>query len=136
MTNAIKIGKVINEILETMPSNLGVGKKVFPIVAELDTAFPFVIYTRESVTPSKSTKDGWIGDLVTFRIDVLADKYNANLDIANAVRELFEKPIINSITNRMQLQQCYLSGINESWDSNTYITQMRFTCVVRDLQVD
>ena len=30
------------------------------------------------------------------------------------------------------LQDVYMSGITESFDSDTYITQMRFTCVVVD----
>jgi len=136
MTHAIKIGKVIREQLMA-DSNIvaKIENKAFPLIAENDTTFPFICYTRETINPEQNTKDGYVGDRTNFRIDVVSNSYNECVDISDLVRELFEKRIINSITHGMQLQDCYMSGINEFWDSNTYITQLRFTCVVKNLVV-
>lgn len=137
MTDAIKIGKGIYNLLinNTLISSL-VGTKVFPLIAENDTTFPFIIYTRENIIPSSGTKDGYTGDLTTVRIDVVSDSYNENLEISNEVRKVLERPIINCLGAGLQLQEGYLSGIGESWDSNTYITQLRFTFVVKNLIVN
>lgn len=133
MTHAIKIGQVLYEQLLTLDSGLGVGEKVFPIIAELDTTFPFTVYTRESISPNTMTKDGYVCDMVTFRIDVVADSYTNYIDIADAVRTLFERKQILSTNAALMLRNCHLVGMNESWDSNTYISQMRFECEVYDL---
>lgn len=133
MTHSIQISKVIYERLMTLSPSLGVGTKVFPIVAELDTTMPFCVYVREGITPSSGTKDGYIGDQVTFRIDVVSSSYNVTTDIADSVRGLFEQRIINSTTAMLQLRDCYMSGFTEAWDSESYIIQMRFTCTVCDL---
>ena len=136
MTHAIKIGNVIRERLMGSTELVSmIGKKAFPLIAENKTSFPFICYTRETINPEQSNKDGYVGDRTNFRIDVVSNSYNECIDISDLVRELFEVRIINSIENGMQLQECYMSGINEFWDTNTYITQLRFTCVVKNLVV-
>lgn len=131
MTHAIKIGKAIYAILSA-DANVAavVGAKIFPLVAENGTSFPFLCYTREGLQPSTGTKDGYIGDLVTFRIDVVADSYNQLIDLADAVRHCLEKRVHQAAN--LKLEDTYLAGITEAYDSDSYITQMRFICVVND----
>ena len=131
MTHSIKIGKSIYSILsaDTDVSAI-VGTKIAPLVQENGTTFPFIVYTRESITPSTGTKDGYIGDLVIFRVDSVASSYNQAIDLADAIRHCLEKRQLKSAG--LVLQDVYMSGITESFDSDTYITQMRFTCVVVD----
>jgi len=131
MTHAIKIGKAIYAILSVDTDvNSIVGSKIFPLVAENGTTFPFLCYTREGLQPSTGTKDGYVGDLVTFRVDVVAESYNQLIDLADAVRQCLEKRYHAS--SGLILKETYLSGINEAYDSDTYITQMRFICEVVD----
>ena len=131
MTHAIKIGKAIYAILAADTDvNSIVGSKIFPLVAENGTTFPFLCYTREGLQPSTGTKDGYIGDLVTFRVDVVADTYNQLIDLADAVRQCLEKRMHQAAN--LKLEDTYLASISEAYDSDTYITQMRFICVVND----
>ena len=131
MTHAIKIGKAIYAILSA-DTNVAsvVSTKIFPLVAENGTTFPFLCYTREGLQPSTGTKDGYVGDLVTFRVDVVAESYNQIIDLADAVRQCLEKRYHASAG--LILKETYLSGINEAYDADTYITQMRFICEVVD----
>ena len=126
MTNSILIGKAIRSILGGQLST-----KVFPLVADNGTNFPFICYTRESITEDTPTKDGSIGDIVIVRVDVVADTYNESITIANSVRHILEKPL--HITEGLKIEEMFLSGIDESWDSDTYIQRMRFTCYVTDI---
>lgn len=131
MTHGIKIGKSIYSILSTDTDVTAiVGNRIAPLVQENGVNFPFIVYTREEMRPSTSTKDGYVGDLVTFRIDSVSNSYNQAIDLADAIRHCLEKRQISAAG--LILQDVYMSGISESYDSETYITQMRFTCVVVD----
>lgn len=138
MTNSILIGKAIYSQLSTDNTVKGyVDAKIFPLVAENDTTFPFIAYTRENVTGSYGyTKDGHIGDEVQFRIDVVSDSYNQSCEIALAVRQCLEKPYtavtetVNNVTTvTMKIQDCVMVSIAESYDSETFIQTMRFRCI-------
>lgn len=131
MTHAIKIGKSLYAILstDTTISSI-VGTKIAPLVQENGVTFPFIVYTRENIQPSTGTKDGYVGDLVTFRVDSVANTYNQAIDLADAIRQCLEKRQIKAAG--LVLNDTILSGITESYDSETYITQMRFTSIVVD----
>lgn len=131
MTNSILIGKAIYALLmDDQDVTSIVGTKIAPIVVENDTTFPFLTYSRDSITESTGTKDGIIGDIVVVRIDAVADSYNQSIDLANAVRKCLEKR--KHVSCGLLIEDTFMSGINESWDSDTYIQTMRFTCLVNN----
>lgn len=131
MSDAILIGNSIRDILTNSQSiTTLIGNKVFPLVAENDTNFDFVVYNREAVNPSTSTKDGYVGDMVVFRIDCLSDSYAKSVNLANEVRKVFEKRRI--VTNDLIIEDCYMASINEAYDTETFIQTMRFACIVNN----
>lgn len=134
MTNAINLSRGLFYIMsnDSNLTNMVDSKYMKPLVADNGTPYPFIVYTREGVNPTNGTKDGYIGDYVQFRIDIVSDRYTNALDIAQRVRELFERPIVSMPEQHLQLVNCTMSGINESWDSDAYIQQLRFTATARN----
>ena len=65
----------------------GLLPRVYPIVAENGTRYPFIIYTRDSVAPHALTKDGYAEDEVTVTVKVVSDEYADAVDYAQKVRE-------------------------------------------------
>ena len=61
MIDTLNIGSFICDTIRTdkeLTKTLGLNDKVFPIVAEDGTTFPFIIYKRTGLT-SNSCKDGY-----------------------------------------------------------------------------
>lgn len=128
MNKGILITKAIYELLNVASITTYVGTALFPLVADVDTDFPFIVYSRESVNGSNLTKDGSYGDAVTFRIDIVSNSYSQSIDIAQAVRELLE--VRKLYTTELILSDTKMTSIRESYDSETFIQQMYFSTTV------
>jgi hypothetical protein len=129
MTNSILIGKVIYKLLREDQELQGyIGSRIFPLVAENDTIYPFITYSRESIFPSNLTKDGIHEDTCTFSILIVSSEYMETLEIANICRRIFEKRKINS--DSMILSNVQMSDISEDYSDNAYTQKLVFTCKV------
>lgn len=127
--HSILIGPlVMDRLLASQVVSDHISNRMFALVADNRTKFPFLVFTRESINEGKRTKDGCISDIVTFRIDTLAATYNESVLLADAVRECLEVPVFAN--NDIIVRDTFLAGSTESWDSDTYIQQLRFTCEV------
>lgn len=102
-------------------------------MAENDTTFAFIVYSREGVDGSYGyTKDGSVGDRVQFRVDVVSNSYNQSCVIANDVRKCLEKPYYAYAENDtiiVKMQDCVMNSISEAYNSETFIQTLRFTCL-------
>ena len=58
---------------------------IFPLIAEINTTFPFIVYKREAVTP-QYTKDYWTSDEVMINVMVASNDYVQSIEIADLVR--------------------------------------------------
>ena len=130
MTNAIYINKVIYERLTTHQYiALNCPNKVFPLVAEQTTTFPFVVYWRENIV-SESCKDGMHEDYVTFTVVAVSDNYPASLDLANAIRESLES--MRFVSRGMLITNCKVTGVEESFQDNAFVQTLSFACKVNN----
>lgn len=129
MVNSIFIGKVIYNILSTnsLLTPL-VGNKIYPLVAEQTTEYPFIVYFRDNITNKTYTKDGYCEDLVTFTINCVSTDYSEGLEIANEVRKCLEKRKIES--EYMTIFNCRINSIDESFTDNAYVQTLSFTCTI------
>ena len=92
MINSIQIGKVIysklseNEIIQNV-----VADRIYPVIAEQTTNYPFIIYYRNSIVNTIFNKDGSVEDDVSFSITVVSTKYNESADFSpgNHLRRCF-----------------------------------------------
>lgn len=126
MVNSILVGKIIYKLLlNDEPLGKLVNKQIYPLVADHDTKFPFITYSRDNIT-SLSCKDGYYEDQINFTVTVVSADYLGSLDIANRIREILEKRVIKS--DFLTLDNVTLSGIDESYIDNAYVQSMSFVC--------
>lgn len=129
MTNSILIGKTIyNKLLEDNVIQSYVEGRIFPLVAEQSTNYPFIVYWRNEIQSINYTKDGYGEDSVEFTVVAVSDKYNVSLQIANQIRKVLE--IRKIASEDMIVSNIRLVGIDESWNENTYIQTLNFSCTV------
>lgn len=99
---SLEIGRIIKNILsqDTLLS-MQIGTKIFPLVADKGTSFPFIVYRRDSITPS-SNKDSLVYD-VTIRMSLIiaSSEYKQGLDLLSRTIDtlLHELPKETSCTD-------------------------------------
>ena len=102
-----------------------IGKRVFPLVAELGTVFPYVAYSKTYITPTY-TKDFYTEDTVGIEIVVASTDYLESLEVANIVRSIFECKKLK--TDEITISQIKFSGISEGYDdmANAFVQRLTF----------
>ena len=129
MTNSIFISKAIFQLLANDDVLNESVTAIYPLIAENDAKFPFITFSRDNIFTS-ICKDGIFEDKVTFSIMVVSANYIGSLDIANRVRAIFEKRKIN--TKDVTLNNVRLTGVDESYNDNSYIQNLTFECVINN----
>jgi hypothetical protein len=76
--NFIQYGEFIYDSLQDCFKDEHVQERIFPLVAETSTSFPFIIYSRNDTNFNFLTKDVNIED-ITFSISVISDSYAISL---------------------------------------------------------
>ena len=91
MDNSLLIGKYIYRVLseDEVLSDRVTSRKIFPLVANADTTYPFIVYSRTDLTV-EYCKDGVVGNTVDFQIIVVSDNYVESLEVANQIRSILE----------------------------------------------
>ncbi len=125
MDNTILAGKYIRKFLvenEELSAMIDT-KKIFPLIANADTTFPFIVYSRNNITPVY-TKDFLTDNTVAFTVIVVSDEYVQSLMLANAVRHSLEgyrysDEVINIAPIKLQ-------SITEETIEDAYIQRMTF----------
>ena len=121
MIDTLKIGEYIYDAL-SQDSSVN-GYRVYPLVADNNAKFPFVIYRRAGLE-SSTCKDGTYEDSVTMEVMVVSDKYSTGIDIAVRIREILEKQY--AIFNTMEINDGNMVLATEEYSDNAYIQRMQF----------
>lgn len=122
--NGINISKHLYSILSN-DSELKqmIGNKLYPIIAEEQTTFPFIVFKRNSINVEYS-KDGSSIDRINFSIAIAAKNYNQVIAIAVRCRELLE----NRKDDYFKL--VHFASITEDYVDEAYITEIAFDAIV------
>lgn len=120
MINTLNIGKYI---YSTISGDNQITCKVYPLIADNDAKFPFIVYRRTGLV-SGTTKDGLTEDEVTVEIVIVSDKYSVGLDLAIKVRNLLEKQSV--IYEDIEINDTTLNLATEEYSDNSYIQRMQF----------
>lgn len=132
MIDSILIGKVIySKLSENQTIQEVIADRIYPVIAEQTTNYPFIIYYRNSVVNTMFNKDGSVEDNVDFTVTVVSTKYNESADLANEIRKIFEKREIPN--NVIRITNSRLIGIDESYEDNAYVQSLTFSCTVNNL---
>lgn len=121
MINTLNIGKYIYSRLTD--SSYGLCVKVYPLVADNDAKYPFVVYRRMNLM-SDSTKDGIHQDTVQVEIIVVADKYSVSIDLAQKIRKLLERQTV--IYDDLRINDGTIIMATEEFSNNAYVQRMQF----------
>ena len=130
MDNSILVGKHMRNILvgdETLSQYLQSGQ-ITALVANENTTFPFIVFSRTGLTPSY-TKDGLLESNITFEIVCVSTDYVESLEIANIVRNLLECKCYTD--EELYIKQIILSAVNEDYMYDAYVQRLTFSMVVR-----
>ena len=96
---SLEVGKEIYSILSKNKSLTDkVGNKIYPIIVEKDTNYPFIVYKRSNVIPDY-TKDYHFKDYVIVDIICVSNHYVESVEIASLVRESLEDKRIGDINS-------------------------------------
>ena len=98
--------------------------RVFPIVAEEGTKYPFITYNRTSVS-SNRTKCGIYEDTVNFSVNILTTDYISGLEIGNLVIDAIFKKLISTIAD-CDYRDIQLVGGNEQFTNDGYVQTLNF----------
>lgn len=132
MIQSILVAKLVYNFLKSNTElNNYIDGRVFPIVAELGTEFPYVAYSRTYITPTY-TKDYYTEDSVGVDIVVASQDYLESLEIANIIRKQFECKRLG-LDNEITISQSNLLGVTEAYDdqANAFIQNLSFDFKVR-----
>lgn len=124
METSLNIGKVIKDILyqdETL-NNL-VKYQVFPLIAEENTTFPFIVYRRNSIRKA-STKDYANDEIASVDVVIACDKYSQSVEIAERVRFVLERGEYEG--ENFSVDNITLSNASEQYMQNTYVQTLTF----------
>ena len=131
MIQSILVAKLVYNLLKTNSKlEKYVKGRVFPIVADFGTDFPYVAYSRTYITPIY-TKDFYTEDSVGVEVVVAAQDYLESLEIANIIREQFECKRFG--LDDMEVTQTTLTGISEAYDDSAgvFVQRLSFDFKVR-----
>jgi hypothetical protein len=85
----LQAGKVVNKLL-TLNSDVTnlIGNKIYPIIADEGTTFPFVVYKRSGIDSNSvnNTKDSFsTGEIAIIDIIVASNNYSESIEVADVV---------------------------------------------------
>ena len=120
MIDSLNIGKTIFEKLDDISE---LGHRIYPLIAENNTIFPFVIYTRTSLV-DVLCKDGLYEDAIIVSIEVVTDNYSDGIDIAQKIRE--------RLTFKTSTLRSHMSGAHEEFANDAYVQTMEYTITMNN----
>ena len=122
--DSLKVGKEIYSLLNGNDSLTGVvGSKIYPIIAEKETTYPFIVYKRSNIIPDY-TKDFHFKDEVIIDIICVSDNYSESVDIASMVRDILEDKRFADI------ESIKLESADEDFIDDAYVQTLSFNLII------
>ena len=100
-----------------------VGSKIYPIIVEKETTYPFIVYKRSNIIPSY-TKDFHFKDEVIIDIICVSDDYSESVDIASMVRDILEDKRFADI------ESIKLESADEDFIDDAYVQTLSFNLII------
>lgn len=124
MATALSINKHIYTILSSDEKlREMVGKNIYPVIAEENVTYPFVIFKRQAITPTYA-KNALQYDTCSFSVAIVTNTYIQTIEIAERVRTILE------CYSGDAMKQVRLQAINEEYMDDAYVQELNFDCVV------
>lgn len=122
--DSLKVGKVIFSLLNgNSDLTAFVNNKIYPIIVEKETTFPFIVYKRSNVIPDY-TKDFHFKDNVIIDIICVSTNYAESIEIAGIVRNILEDKRYDDI------QSIKLEFADEDYTDDAYVQTLSFNLTI------
>lgn len=122
MKSSIEIGKYIrNKMINSDKLRKYVDNKIFPMIADEETTFPFIAYSRDTITQDY-VKGMGVLDNVEVSIKIVSLDYSESCEIASIVEELFNL----KKDENYKIQDSRIIDITENYYENAYIQTLNF----------
>ena len=123
--NSLLIGKYIRKFLtENQEVNSLTHGNIGPLVANENTTFPFIVFSRSSLTPDYD-KDGNYQDNIEVQIIAVSNDYTQVIDVANAVRKAIDRHTYSDDT--IDITSMRLSTAQEEYVDDAYLQILTFS---------
>lgn len=115
----LKIGSKIKSILTNdVTVNQYLSNKIFPLVANAGTDFPFLVYRRFSYEP-QSDKD-YLNERAEFEVKIVANKYDDSVRIADSVGDALHN------YEDEEVEQIKLETSSEDYLDDVFVQTLNF----------
>ena len=118
--DSLKVGKEIYSLLNgsSLLTDI-VGSKIYPIIVEKETTYPFIVYKRSNIIPNY-TKDFHFKDEVIIDVICVSNDYSESVDIASMVRDILEDKRFTGI------ESINLDSADEDFIDDAYVQTLSF----------
>lgn len=123
--DSLKVGRLIYSLLNG-DSDLTslVGNKIYPIIVEKETTYPFIVYKRANIIP-EYTKDYHLKDSVIMDIVCVSNNYSESVDVVSKVRKVLEDKKYEDI------ESITVKSADEDFIDNAYVQTISFNLKVK-----
>ena len=102
-----------------------IGNKIFPIVADDGTTFPFILIKKSGMTTNYS-KCGVINDVVNATIEVVDNNYSRAVELSEEIRNTIERNKFDNISN------VEVVNVIEDYVSDSYIITQQYKIMINN----
>lgn len=129
---SLELGRVVKSILlQDKELSKLVGSRVFPLVADKGTSFPFIVYRRDGLTPS-SNKDRLVYDTqVRMSFIVASSDYRQGLDICSKVVDVLLASQGRTIEG-LEITDLELQDTSEEYREDTFLQLLSITVNIKN----
>lgn len=121
---SLEVGKEIYSLLNgDSRLTTSVGNKIYPIIVEKETNYPFIVYKRSNIIPDY-TKDFHLKDNVIIDIICVSNDYANGIEIAEIVRDILEDKRTNDI------QSIKLESADEDYIDDAFVQTLSFNLTI------
>ena len=122
MISSLQIGKVIYTLLDVDFIHKAVGNKIYPLIADTTTTFPFIMYRRTGLIP-ENNKDR-TNEYVLCEVFVITDNYKESVEIAELVRVALEHK--SGLIAGIDVEDIVLEDGSEEYIENSFLQNLNF----------
>lgn len=120
--STLSFARAIKQLLNTESINKLVKNKIYPLVAPLETEFPYIVFQRND--NGNYTKDNRYQDELNYTIIIASDDYDKSVELAEVVmNELDGKR--NIVIDNWKIASIKFNGSSESYN-DAYLQSLSF----------
>lgn len=129
---SLELGRVVKSILlQDEELSRQVGSRIFPLVSDKGTSFPFIVYRRDGLTPS-SNKDKLVYDTqVRMSFIVASSDYRQGLGICSKVIDVLQSSHGRTIGG-LEITDLELQDTSEEYREDTFLQLLSITVNIKN----